>query len=279
MKCALGIHSLIADISLVRGEAHSLRCSLRRAIGPTYAVEVLPSFFFFFFRSSRLLTALTCAQYATANAAAAVRRAVRRGGVSSLLTCSMAGQQQLKAAALPNQQLEATTMLCSCRHCAPSCSSRTLFCSRQRRRRAAAATPLYLFPKRQRALPLASTVKEAKVARRRRRAALALVVPSSYLLWLRNVTMVAQSDLDDSGWFYVSNLIKGFPGCHPIQKGRKWAIRLTTSLSYFYDFELRAQSGSSSTENEKKKESPLPDQAPDSLLACSLLTAWFEAEG
>ena len=130
MKCALGIHSLIADISLVRGEAHSLRCSLRRAIGPTYAVEVLPSFFFFF-RSSRLLTALTCAQYATANAAAAVRR----GGGSSLLTCSKEGQQQLKAAALPNQQLEATTMLCSCRHCAPSCSSRTLFCSWQRRRR------------------------------------------------------------------------------------------------------------------------------------------------
>ena len=163
MKCALGIHSLIADISLVRGEAHSLRCSLRRAIGPTYAVEVLPSFFFFFFRSSRLLTALTCAQYATANVATAVRRRCRRGGGSSLLTCSKEGQQQLKAAALPNQQLEATTMLCSCRHCAPSCSSRTLFCSRQRRRRAA-ATPLYLFPKRQRALPLASTVKEAKVA-------------------------------------------------------------------------------------------------------------------
>ena len=27
--------------------------------------------------------------------------------------------------------------------------------------------------------------------------------------------MVAQSELDDSGWFYVSNLIKGFPGGHP----------------------------------------------------------------
>ena len=89
--------------------------------------------------------------------------------------------------------------------------------------------------------------------------------------------MVAQSELDDSGWFYVSNLIKGFPGGHP-SKGQEVGDKATTSLSYFYDFELCAQSGSSSTENEKKKESPLPDQAPDSLLACSL-TAWFEAEG
>ena len=93
--------------------------------------------------------------------------------------------------------------------------------------------------------------------------------------------MVAQSDLDDSGWFYVSNLIKGFPGGHPgscFKRGGSGGDKATTSLSYFYDFELSAQSGSSSTENEKKKESPLPDQAPDSLLACSL-TAWFEAEG
>ena len=163
MKCALGIHSLIADISLVRGEAHSLRCSLRRAIGPTYAVEVLPSFFFFF-RSSRLLTALTCAQYATANVAAAVRRRCRRGGGSSLLTCSKEGQQQLKAAALPNQQLEATTMLCSCRHCAPSDSSRIQFALLQ------SATPLCFtcFRGKLSRLP-ASTVK-AKVAAARRRA-------------------------------------------------------------------------------------------------------------
>ena len=80
--------------------------------------------------------------------------------------------------------------------------------------------------------------------------------------------MVAQSDLDDSGWFYVSNLIKGFPGGHP-SKGQEVGDKATTSLSYFYDFELCAQSGSSSTENEKKERKPASGSSTG-FIACML---------
>ena len=91
------------------------------------------------------------------------RRLCRGGGGSSFnacFLCSNEGQnKQLKAAALPNQQLEATSMLYSCRHCAPSdvvVRSSTVSGGGDGTTAVRRSAPLYLLPRR--ALPLASMV-------------------------------------------------------------------------------------------------------------------------